>query len=32
LSLSDLKKLLEDAVQNEEYEKAAQIRDEISKR
>jgi len=24
--------LLEDAVQNEEYEKAAQIRDEISKR
>jgi len=32
LSLSDLKALLEDAVQNEEYEKAAQIRDEISKR
>lgn len=32
LSLTDLKKLLEDAVQNEEYEKAAQIRDEISKR
>jgi len=32
LSLNDLKKLLEDAVQNEEYEKAAQIRDEISKR
>ncbi len=32
LSLKDLKKLLEDAVQNEEYEKAAQIRDEISKR
>ncbi len=32
LSLNDLKKLLESAVQNEEYEKAAQIRDEISKR
>ncbi|MGX1024539.1 bifunctional nuclease domain-containing protein [Psychroflexus sp. MBR-150] len=32
LSLKDLNKLLEDAVQNEEYEKAAQIRDEISKR
>ncbi|RRO17770.1 bifunctional nuclease family protein [Flavobacteriaceae bacterium 14752] len=32
LSLKDLKKLLEDAVQNEEYEKAAQIRDEMSKR
>lgn len=31
-SLNDLKKLLEDAVQNEEYEKAARIRDEISKR
>jgi bifunctional DNase/RNase len=32
LSLNDLKSLLEDAVQNEEYEKAAKIRDEISKR
>lgn len=32
LSLNDLKKLLEDAVKNEEYEKAAQVRDEISKR
>jgi len=32
LSLADLKSLLEEAVQNEEYEKAAQIRDEISKR
>ncbi|MBS3737719.1 bifunctional nuclease family protein [Mesohalobacter halotolerans] len=32
LSLNDLKKILEEAVQNEEYEKAAQIRDEISKR
>jgi bifunctional DNase/RNase len=32
LSLNDLKSLLEDAVQNEEYEKAARIRDEISKR
>jgi len=32
LSLTDLKKLLEDAVKKEEYEKAAQIRDEISKR
>jgi len=32
LSLSELNKLLEDAVANEEYEKAASIRDEISKR
>jgi len=32
LSLSELNKLLDDAVANEEYEKAASIRDEISKR
>ena len=32
LSLSELHKLLEEAVTNEEYEKAASIRDEISKR
>jgi len=32
LSLNDLKSILENAVQNEEYEKAARIRDEISKR
>ncbi|HET8838577.1 MAG TPA: bifunctional nuclease family protein [Flavobacteriaceae bacterium] len=31
-SLSDLKKALAEAVKNENYEKAAQIRDEISKR
>lgn len=31
-SLSDLKKSLAEAVKNENYEKAAQIRDEISKR
>ncbi len=32
LSLAELNKLLEDAVANEEYEKAASIRDEITKR
>lgn len=32
LSLSELNKLLDDAVANEEYEKAARIRDEITKR
>ena len=32
LSLSDLKDLLKKAVQNEDYEVAAKIRDEISKR
>jgi len=32
LSLSELHSLLESAVQNEDYEKAARIRDEISKR
>ena len=32
LSLSELNSLLETAVQNEDYEKAARIRDEISKR
>lgn len=31
-SLSDLKKLLDEAVNNEDYETAAKIRDEISKR
>ena len=31
-SLEELNKLLEDAVNNEDYEKAAKIRDEISKR
>ncbi len=31
-SLTELQKLLEEAVMNEDYEKAAQIRDEISKR
>ena len=31
-SLKKLKKMLEDAVNNEEYEKAVSIRDEISKR
>ena len=32
LSLAELNKLLDEAVANEEYEKAASIRDEISKR
>lgn len=32
LSLSELHEQLETAVQNEDYEKAAKIRDEISKR
>jgi hypothetical protein len=32
LSLSDLKDLLKKAVQDEDYEVAAKIRDEISKR
>lgn len=32
LSLSELHEQLESAVQNEDYEKAANIRDEISKR
>ena len=32
LSLSELHEQLETAVQNEDYEKAANIRDEISKR
>ena len=31
-SLKELRKLLETAVLNEDYEKAAKIRDEISKR
>ncbi len=31
-SLSELKKLLSDAVKNEDYEKAAKVRDEISRR
>jgi len=31
-SLAELAELLENAVQDEDYEKAAQIRDEISKR
>jgi excinuclease UvrABC helicase subunit UvrB len=32
LSLDELKKLLEDAVKNENYERASQIRDEINRR
>lgn len=32
MSLSELEKLLEQAVKNEDYEKAARLRDEISKR
>lgn len=32
MSLSDLKKLLEETVQNEDYEKASKIRDEINNR
>ena len=32
MSLSELHEVLEKAVQNEDYEKAAKIRDEISKR
>lgn len=32
LNLEDLKKMLDDAIKNEEYEKAAKIRDEIDKR
>lgn len=32
LSLSDLDKMLDNAVKNEDYEKAARLRDEISKR
>lgn len=32
LSLSDLDKMLDEAVKNEDYEKAARLRDEISKR
>jgi hypothetical protein len=32
MSLSELHESLEKAVQNEDYEKAAKIRDEISKR
>ena len=32
LSLNDLNDLLDGAVENEDYEKAAKIRDEISKR
>jgi len=32
MSLSELHEALEKAVQNEDYEKAAKIRDEISKR
>ncbi|HBC04486.1 MAG TPA: hypothetical protein DC015_09900, partial [Aequorivita sp.] len=31
-SLSELNKMLEEAVKNENYEKAASIRDEMSKR
>jgi uncharacterized protein len=31
-SLEELKKMLEDAIRNEDYEKAAKIRDEIDKR
>lgn len=31
-SLSDLNKMLDEAVKNENYEKAASVRDEISKR
>ncbi|MBO6632605.1 MAG: UvrB/UvrC motif-containing protein, partial [Psychroserpens sp.] len=31
-SLKELHKLLDEAVNNEDYEKAAKIRDEISKR
>lgn len=32
MSFEDLKKMLDDAIRNEEYEKAAKIRDEIDKR
>ena len=32
MSLEQLNKALEDALKNEEYEKAAKIRDEIGKR
>jgi uncharacterized protein len=32
MSYDDLKKILEEAIKNEEYEKAAKIRDEIDKR